>query len=47
MQYLKEFHRDGRTIVMVTHDKETASYADRTIRLVEGVLERDIVEKAA
>ncbi|MDQ4094939.1 MAG: ABC transporter ATP-binding protein [Actinomycetota bacterium] len=28
----------GQTIVMVTHDPRSASYADRTIRLVDGAL---------
>ncbi|MAT14474.1 MAG: ABC transporter [Planctomyces sp.] len=37
MNFLREFHEDGRTIVMVTHDKETASYAQRSIQLVNGV----------
>lgn len=37
MEYLTEFHQDGRTIVMVTHDSDSAAYAKRTIRLVDGV----------
>lgn len=37
MRYLDEFHNDGRTIVMVTHDADTAAFAKRTIRLVDGV----------
>jgi putative ABC transport system ATP-binding protein len=37
MEYLRQFHEDGRTIVMVTHDQEAASYAARTIQLVEGI----------
>lgn len=28
--------REGRTIVMVTHDPKTAEYADRIIRIVDG-----------
>lgn len=37
MDYLTEFHKDGRTIVMVTHDPATAAFANRTLRLVDGV----------
>lgn len=37
MEYLTEFHQDGRTIVMVTHDEAVAKFASRTIRLVAGV----------
>ncbi|MDM4015091.1 ABC transporter ATP-binding protein [Roseiconus lacunae] len=36
MEYLDEFHRDGRTIILVTHDSDTASFAKRTLRLVQG-----------
>ncbi len=37
MEYLSEFHQDGRTIVMVTHDRDSAAYAKRTVRLINGV----------
>lgn len=37
MSYLTEFHNDGRTIVMVTHDPGTAAFAKRTIRISDGV----------
>ncbi len=47
MKYLTEFHDDGRTIVMVTHDHETAAFAKRTIRLVAGVTEQISVADAA
>ena len=47
MDYLKEFHSDGRTIVMVTHDYDTARYASRSIRLDSGVAQEVSVGKAA
>lgn len=47
MSYLNEFHRDGRTIVMVTHDADTAAFAHRTIRLVAGVTQEVGMAKAA
>ncbi|WP_166821672.1 ABC transporter ATP-binding protein [Thalassoroseus pseudoceratinae] len=47
MEYLAEFHNDGRTIVMVTHDAQTASFAKRTIRLVAGVVEEAEQSEAA
>jgi putative ABC transport system ATP-binding protein len=37
MEYLRRFHEDGRTIVMVTHDQQAARFAARTIQLVDGV----------
>ena len=47
MEYLSEFHRDGRTIVMVTHDQRTAEFARRTIQLVAGVTREIGATKAA
>ncbi|MDP3772615.1 MAG: hypothetical protein Q8Q94_04590 [bacterium] len=31
-------HREGQTIVMVTHEKEYAAIADRVIKLSEGAV---------
>src|ERR1044071_3077842 len=36
MELLKELHRGGATICMVTHDPRYARYADRTIHLFDG-----------
>src|SRR6201994_1399067 len=36
MGLLKELHRNGATICMVTHDPRYASFADRTIHRVDG-----------
>jgi putative ABC transport system ATP-binding protein len=36
MELLRELHRDGSTICMVTHDPRYASYADKTIHLFDG-----------
>ncbi|QDT66630.1 ABC transporter ATP-binding protein [Calycomorphotria hydatis] len=47
MKYLTEFHNDGRTIVMVTHDADTAAFANRTIRLVEGETQEVSLSEAA
>jgi putative ABC transport system ATP-binding protein len=33
---LEELHRDGATIVMVTHDPELAARAQREVRIVDG-----------
>ena len=43
MDLLRELHRAGSTIVMVTHDPRFAQYAERTIHLFDG----RIVEDAA
>jgi putative ABC transport system ATP-binding protein len=36
MELLRELHRDGATLCMVTHDPRYARYADRTIYLFDG-----------
>lgn len=36
--YLEEFNREGRTIVMVTHDPRAAKRAKRTLRLQNGTI---------
>ncbi len=35
---LNELHRDGRTIVMITHDLAVAAHASRQVRIVDGML---------
>ena len=41
MELLKELNRDGRTIVVVTHDEATASYADRELLIQDGRIAAD------
>jgi len=36
MDLLANLHEEGRTIVMVTHDRKTAAYADRVITISDG-----------
>src|SRR5574341_869866 len=36
MDLLRNLHREGATICMVTHDPRYARYADRTIHLFDG-----------
>ena len=41
MQILKELHRSGRTVIIITHDEEIASQAHRVIRILDGRIEED------
>jgi putative ABC transport system ATP-binding protein len=41
MSLLKELHRGGATICMVTHDPRYARYAERTIHLFDGRIVED------
>ncbi|GAB7015514.1 ABC transporter ATP-binding protein [Methanogenium cariaci] len=36
MEMLARLNREGRTVIMVTHDAETTTYADRIIRIQDG-----------
>ena len=41
MDLLSELHRDGTTIVMVTHSQRDAGYADRIVNLFDGRIVTD------
>lgn len=41
MAILQELHRDGTTIVLVTHDADIAAHADRLIRMRDGEIIAD------
>jgi putative ABC transport system ATP-binding protein len=36
MEILKDLHEQGKTIIMVTHDPETAKYAERSVTIADG-----------
>jgi putative ABC transport system ATP-binding protein len=44
MDLMKELHRSGATICMVTHDPRYATYADRTVRLFDGRIVEESME---
>ncbi|MCC7084774.1 MAG: ABC transporter ATP-binding protein [Pirellulales bacterium] len=46
LEFLEEFSRDGRTVVMVTHDPAAAARAGRIIQLVEGGVAADEQQSA-
>jgi putative ABC transport system ATP-binding protein len=46
MDLLRELHRGGATICMVTHDPRYARYADRSIHLFDGRIVEENVEAA-
>nr|WP_257622377.1 MacB family efflux pump subunit [Aeromonas hydrophila] len=47
MAILKELHAQGHTIILVTHDMEVASHADRIITLKDGRVQEDSDRKPA
>jgi len=38
MKIFKNLNRDGRTIIMVTHDPAIVSHADRIVHVKDGLL---------
>lgn len=46
MNYIKKLNKEGKTIILVTHDDKLAHYADRIITLVDGkVIHKKINKK--
>ncbi|MHA2938186.1 MacB family efflux pump subunit [Vibrio sp. RC27] len=41
MKLLQELHKDGHTIILVTHDPHVASFAERVIEIKDGEIIRD------
>jgi putative ABC transport system ATP-binding protein len=45
MQILRELHKDGRTVIIITHDDEIAKHADRIIRISDGKIIEDSITR--
>lgn len=41
MQILRELHKEGRTVILITHDNEIAQQADRVISISDGKIVND------
>ena len=41
MQILKDLHKEGRTVIIITHDNEIAEQTDRRVRIKDGQVEFD------
>lgn len=45
MKILHELHKEGRTIILITHDNDIANEAERVIRIQDGQIISDISKK--
>ena len=45
MRLFEELHRDGNTIILITHEQEIANYAHRTIFIKDGSIQSDYANK--
>jgi putative ABC transport system ATP-binding protein len=41
MKLFGDIHASGNTVILVTHEEEIAAYANRIIRLRDGLIESD------
>ena len=44
MDILKELHRSGRTVIVITHDDDIARQVNRVIRIMDGRVESDEIQ---
>lgn len=45
LEILKELNREGRTVILITHNNDIAAQAKRVIHIVDGHIEEDIVNR--
>ncbi len=45
MKILHELHREGRTVILITHDNDIANEAERVIRIQDGQIVADFLNK--
>ncbi len=45
MKILHELHEEGRTVILITHDNDIASEAQRVIRIQDGQIVSDIINR--
>ena len=45
MNLFSEIHKNGNTIIVVTHEEDIAQYAKRIIRLIDGLIDTDTLQQ--
>jgi putative ABC transport system ATP-binding protein len=47
LDLIDRLNRDGKTIILVTHDDRVASRAHRVIHMRDGLIDREVINRAA
>jgi putative ABC transport system ATP-binding protein len=47
MEVFTQLHAAGQTIILITHERDIAAFADRQIHLKDGLIERDVLTERA
>lgn len=45
MEIFGKIQHEGNTVILVTHEEDIANYAHRVIRLKDGIIEKDTIQK--
>lgn len=45
LSILKDMHKNGRTVILITHDNGIADQARRVVRIMDGKIESDILNE--
>ena len=45
LQILKSMHEQGNTVILITHDNGIAAQARRVVRIMDGKIESDFINK--
>ena len=45
LQILKSMHEQGKTVILITHDNGIAAQAKRVVRIMDGKIESDFINK--
>ena len=45
MEILKDMHRSGETLILITHDNGIAAQAKRVVRIMDGRIESDMINE--
>lgn len=46
MELFGKIHSGGNTVILVTHEEDIAQYAHRVVRLKDGYIETDTLNKS-